>query len=143
MSLNGKYALGIFLAFMLLGGVMLYVFPVIHFISGGTSSAATAFAYSRAALWIVLLIVFLYGFLIEKQPFLLWKDKIYSSGFYLKKVFSLYVICAAGGAFLNFLIKLSIHENTSGKLVRLSQIFRDNYSLIIFTCLTAAWWKSF
>lgn len=137
MSLNGKYALGILLTSLLLGAVMLYVFPLIHFIPGGTGSATVTFTYSRTVLWIVLFTVFLYSLLIEKQPFLLWKDKAYSLGFYLKKVFSLYLICAVGGAFLNLLIKLSTHENVSGKLLQLSHIFRNNYALIIFTCLTA------
>jgi len=137
MSINGKYALGIILTFVLLGVVMLYVFPLIHLISGSVSNAAATFTYSRAALWMVLLTVFLYSLFIEKQPFLLWKDKAYSFGFYLKKVITLYLICAVGGAFLNFLIKLSTQEDTSGKLVQLSHIFRNNYELIIFTCLTA------
>lgn len=137
MSINGKYALGIILTFVLLGAVLLYVFPLIHLISGSISNAAATFTYSRAALWMVLLTVFLYSLFIEKQPFLLWKDKAYSFGFYLKKVIILYLICAVGGAFLNFLIKLSTQEGTSGKLVQLSHIFRNNYELIIFTCLTA------
>lgn len=137
MSLNGKYALGILLTFVVLGGVMLYVFPLIHLIPGGTRSATAVFTYSRAVLWVVLLAVFLYSLFIEKRPFLLWKDKAYSPGFYLKKIFSLYLICAVGGAFLNFLIQLSTRENVSGKLLQLSHIFRNNYVLIIFTCLTA------
>ncbi|WP_170234672.1 CPBP family intramembrane glutamic endopeptidase [Chryseobacterium hagamense] len=135
--MNGKYALGILLTSLLLGAVMLYVFPLIHLISGGTGSATAIFTYSRAVLWIVLFTVFLYSFMIEKQPFLLWKDKAYSSGFYLKKIFSLYLICAVGGAFLNLLIKFATQENTSGKLLQLSHVFRNNYALIIFTCLTA------
>ncbi|WP_294287309.1 type II CAAX endopeptidase family protein [uncultured Chryseobacterium sp.] len=135
--MNGKYALGILLTFVLLGGVMLYVFPLIHLILGGTGSMTATFTYSRVVLWIVLLAVFLYSLLVEKQPFLLWKDKSGSLGFYLKKVFSLYLICAIGGAFLNFLIKLSTHENVSSKMLQLSHIFRNNYALIIFTCLTA------
>ncbi|WP_295212408.1 type II CAAX endopeptidase family protein [uncultured Chryseobacterium sp.] len=137
MSLNGRYALGILLTFILLGIVMLYVFPAIHFISEGTATPTATFVYSRIILWIVLLSVILYSFLIEKQPFLLWQDIAYSFFFYLKKVFSLYLICAVGGAFLNFLIRFFIHESMSSRLVQLSEIFKNNYGLIIFTCLTA------
>lgn len=137
MSLNGKYALGILLIFILLGSVMLYVFPFIHLISGGKSSPAETFLYSRIILWVVLLVVFLYSLLIEKQPLLIWKEKKYPLAFYLKNILILYLICAIGGTFLNFLIKISTHENVSGKLVKLFHIFRNNEALIIFSCLTA------
>ncbi len=137
MSLNGRYTLGVLLTFVLLGGVMLYVFPAVQFISGGKAGSAAAFAYSRIVLWLVLLITFMYSLLIEKQSLLLWKDKTYPFGFYLKKIFSLYLICAVGGSFLNFLIRFFTHESMSSKIVQLSYIFKNNYSLIIFTCLTA------
>ncbi|MFY7845378.1 CPBP family intramembrane glutamic endopeptidase [Chryseobacterium gambrini] len=137
MSLNGKYSLGILLTFVLLAAVMLYIFPFIAMMTGEKSFTATAFLYSRMVLWMVLAITFLYSFLIEKQPFLLWKDKNYSFLFYLKKILRLYLICAVGGAFLNLFIKIITHENTSNKIAQLSFIFKNNYPLIIFTCLTA------
>lgn len=137
MSLNGKYSLGILLTFILLAAVMLYIFPFITMMTGEKTFTATAFLYSRMVLWMVLAITFLYSFFIEKQPFLLWKDKNYSFSFYLKKILRLYLICAVGGAFLSLLIKILTNENFSDKLVQLSFIFKNNYLLIIFTCLTA------
>ncbi len=137
MSLNGKYSLGILLTFVLLAAVMLYIFPFITMMTGEKAFTATSFLYSRIVLWMVLAITFLYSFFIEKQSFLLWKDKNYSFTFYLKKILRLYLICAVGGAFLNLFIKIITHENTSDKIAQLSFIFKNNYPLIIFTCLTA------
>jgi membrane protease YdiL (CAAX protease family) len=84
----------------------------------------------------VLAIIFLYSFLIEKQSFYLERQKL----FFLilsEKNTRLYLICAFGGAFLNLFIKIITHENTSDKIAQLSFIFKNNYPLIIFTCLTA------
>ncbi|SDR05887.1 hypothetical protein SAMN05421664_3333 [Chryseobacterium soldanellicola] len=137
MSLTGKYSLGILLTFVLLALVMLYVLPLLNTITGTANITAEKFLYTRIVLWFVLLIIFLYSFFIEKNSFLLWKDKKYSISFYIGAVISLYFICTFGSAFLNVLITLLIHEKYSGKLLQLSSIFKNNYLLIIFTCLTA------
>lgn len=137
MSLNGKYSLGILLTFVLLAAVMLYIFPFINTILGVKGLTAETFFYSRIALWLVFITVFFYSFFIEKNSFLLWKDKKYSFFFYIKTIISLYLICAIGGAFLNLLIKILTQESFSNKMVQLSSIFKNNYALIIFTCLTA------
>jgi membrane protease YdiL (CAAX protease family) len=137
MSLNGKYSLGILLTFVLLASVMLYIFPFINTITGTTTVTAEKFFSSRIAIWLVLAIAFFYSFFIEKDAFLLWKDKKYSIGFYVKAILSLYLICAVGGSFLNLFIKYLTHEKTSDVIVRLLSIFKNNYLLIIFTCLTA------
>ncbi|GAA5100939.1 hypothetical protein GCM10023210_39940 [Chryseobacterium ginsengisoli] len=137
MSLNGKYSLGILLTFVLLALVMLYVFPFINEIIGTTNITAEKFFYSRIAIWLVLIITFLYSFFIEKQSFLLWKDKKYPITFYFTAVICLYFICLIGGSFLNVLVKILTHEKFSEKMTQLSSIFKNNYLLIIFTCLTA------
>jgi len=137
MSLNGKYALGILLTFVLLAAVMLYVFPLIYFITGVREFNATNFFYTRFALWAVLGLIFLYSLFIEKNTFLLWKDKKYSTLFYVRAVIALYLICAFGGSFLNLVIQLLTREGMSNKLVQFSSVFKNNYPLIIFICFTA------
>ncbi|WP_415327570.1 lysostaphin resistance A-like protein [Chryseobacterium sp. MMS23-Vi53] len=137
MSLNGKYSLGILLTFVLLAIVMMYIFPLINTILGITDITAEKFFYTRIVFWFVLIITFLYSLFIEKNSLLLWKDKKYSFGFYIVAISALYFICSFGGAFLNVLIKILTQEKFSEKLVQLSSIFKNNYLLIIFTCLTA------
>ncbi|PKF75701.1 CPBP family intramembrane glutamic endopeptidase [Chryseobacterium sp. PMSZPI] len=137
MSVLGKYSIGILLTFMLLAAVMLYIFPIVSIITGTKGITSNNFLLSRIVIWIVLGVVFLYNLFIEKQPFLLKEEKKYSIGFYIKAVISLYLICAIGGAFLNVIIRISTHEQTSNKLLQLVSIFKNDYFLIIFTCFTA------
>jgi len=137
MSLNGKYALGILLTFVLLGAAMLYIFPIVNMMTGTAEITSEKFFYSRMVLWLVAIIVFLYSLVIERKRFLLWNEKPYSILFYIAAVVSLYFICLFGGAFLNALVKISTHEKTSIQLIRLTLIFKNNYPLIIITCLTA------
>ncbi|MDV7699353.1 CPBP family intramembrane metalloprotease [Chryseobacterium soli] len=137
MSLNGKYSLGILLTFVLLAVVMMYTFPLIGFITGIRSLTAVSFFYTRMVFWIVLGLVILYSHYIEKSSITLWKDKKYSVAFYVGSVICLYFICAFGSGFLNLLIKMATQEKTSGKLIQMHSIFKNNYFLIIFTCLTA------
>lgn len=137
MSLQGKYSLGILLTFVLLAGVMLYVYPFLDLFMDTSGITATKFLYSRIILWIVLFLILLYCNVIEKHSILLWEERKYSILFYLGAVIALYFICALGGAFLNGIIYLFTHEKISSKLIQLKSIFQDNFVLIIITCLTA------
>ncbi|MCT2406490.1 CPBP family intramembrane metalloprotease [Chryseobacterium antibioticum] len=137
MSLNGKYALGILFTFVLLAAVMLYIFPFIYLITGIKAFTPVNFFYTRIALWAVLGLIFLYSVFIEKNTFLLWKEKKYPVLFYIKAVIVLYLICAFGGSFLNLIIQLLTQEGISKKLAQISSVFKGNYLLIILTCFTA------
>ncbi|RZJ49244.1 MAG: CPBP family intramembrane metalloprotease [Chryseobacterium sp.] len=137
MSLNGKYSVGIVLTFVLLALSMLYSIPLINQFFHFKSITADLFFYNRLSLWLVLLLILAYNFFIENRSFFVWEDKKYSVGFYFAAVICLYFICAIGGAFLNGMIMLLTHEKVSDKLIQLSSIFKNNYFLIIFTCLTA------
>ena len=137
MGLHGKYSVGILLTFVLLGIVMLYIFPVISLITGVKTVTGNAFSVSRIALWIVLLITFLYSIFIEKGSFLLATEKKYSIPFNIKAVISLYLICVFGGAILNGLIQFLIHKEESNKILQFTSLFKNDYFLIIFTCFTA------
>lgn len=137
MSLNAKYSIGIVLTFVLLAFSMLYSIPIINQFFHFKTVTADLFFYNRLSLWLVLVIILVYNFFIENRSFFVWEDKKYSVGFYLAAIICLYLICAAGGAFLNGIIKLITQEKVSEKLLHLSLIFKNNYFLIVFTCLTA------
>ncbi|MDR6157163.1 membrane protease YdiL (CAAX protease family) [Chryseobacterium sp. SLBN-27] len=137
MSLTGKYSIGILFTFILLAGVMLYVLPVMNTISETQNITAEKFFYSRVILWIVLLLIFFYSLFTEKGPFLFYIEKKYPFLFYAKAVIVLYLICCVGATVLNVLIQTAVNENLSPKLAQLQSLFRNNYFLIIFTCLSA------
>ncbi|MFZ4928885.1 lysostaphin resistance A-like protein [Chryseobacterium sp. Mn2064] len=137
MGINGKYSIGILLTFVLLAAAMLYLFPVIARMTGIQGITAMSFFLSRIGIWCILLITFLYSYSIEKNSFLLKKEKEYSILFYIKATVCLYLICNVGGAFLNLIIHFFTHEKISSKLFELSLLFKNNYFLIIFTSFTA------
>lgn len=137
MSLNGKYSVGILLTFVLLGIVMLYVFPVISMITGAKNVTGNTFSISRIAIWAVLLITFLYSIFIEKGSFLLIREKKYSTAFNIKAVIVLYLICVFGGAVLNGLIQFLIQKEESSKILQFTSLFKNDYVLIVLTCFTA------
>jgi len=137
MSLNGKYALGIVITFVLLAFSIFYSIPIINLFFQSKTITAQIFFYNRLSLWFVLLLVLIYNFFIENRSFFVWEDRKYSVGFYFTWVISLYLICVIGGAFLNAIIMLITHEKVSDKLLQLRSVFKNNYFLIFFTCLTA------
>lgn len=137
MSLNGKYSLGILLTFVLLASVMLYAIPVINHITVTAGITSEKFFYTRVILWMVFILVFLYSLVIEKQPFLLWEEKKYSIAFYLGTITKMYFICLIGGGLLNAVVQILTHEEFSGTLLNLTLIFKNNYPLMIWTCITA------
>jgi len=138
MSLNGKYSVGIVLTFVLLVLAMLYSIPLINLFFDFKTLTAELFFYNRLFLWLVLLLVLIYNFLLENRSFFVWEDQKYPFKFYIAATVCLYLIASFGGAFLNAIIKVLTQENMSDKLVQLNSIFKDNFYLIIFTCLTAA-----
>ncbi|SIS65726.1 hypothetical protein SAMN05421786_101787 [Chryseobacterium ureilyticum] len=136
-SLSGKYSIGILLTFVILIELMLYAFSVINIVTGIKAITSYTFFLSRIAIWSALLIIFLYNFFIERKPFLLKEEKKYSLSFYIRAVLILYFICTIGGVILNAVFMYLIQEKPSEKLFELTSIFKNNYFLIIFTCITA------
>jgi len=137
MSLNGKYAVGIALTFILLVLFMLYSIPLINLYFNSRILTAELFFYNRLSLWVLLLLILFYNFLIENRSFFIWEDKKYPLTFYIGAVLFLYLICAFGGAFLNAVIMYLSGEKISKRLLEFKILFSNNYFLIIFTCLTA------
>ncbi len=135
--MHAKYSLGIIITFSVLALVMLYILPITNWFFGTSVLTATKFFFTRIVLWSVLPIIYLYTRFIEKGKFLLWKDKKYNFSFYLIAIISLYFICLFGGGFLNMIIVITTQDKISPKLLKLQAIFKNNYPLIIFTCLTA------
>lgn len=137
MNWISKYSVGIIFTFLLLTLTMMYVLPLTNFVWGTKYMTANKFYFTRLVLWVVLFLVFLYNYYIEKNSFLLWKEKKHSLLFYAIAIFGLYLICLFGGGIISVILNKLTQETLSNKLIKLTALFKNNYLLIVTVCLTA------
>lgn len=97
----------------------------------------TQFYISRFAIWVSLLLLFLYSFKIEKQPFLLWGETEYSFSAFAKALFITFVKLFIAVYFTSLLIMLLKLHAESVVLNRALALFKKSYFLLFFTCVTA------
>jgi uncharacterized protein len=96
------------------------------------------FWIGRIAIWICLLLVFLYANQIENQKFLLWNEQQLSILEYVKSFFKIIASIIIGALLIRLLLYLlggNVEENP--KLKEIVAVLKTNYPLLIFTCLTA------
>ena len=99
----------------------------------------TTFWIGRIAIWICLLLVFLYANQIENQKFLLWNEQQLSILEYGKSFFKIIVSIIIGALLIRLLLYLlggNVEENP--KLKEIVAVMKTNFPLLVFTCLTAA-----
>lgn len=97
----------------------------------------TTFYISRLIIWFCLFLVYLYSFYIEKQNFLLWKEKKYSASFYIKSVFKVMGTLLLAMFVVGLLFKLTGSNIESKKMQEVLKYFNNNLPLILFTSITA------
>jgi uncharacterized protein len=98
----------------------------------------TTFWIGRFAIWICLLLVFLYSKQIENQKFLLWNEQQLSVLEYVKSFFKIIASIIIGAALIRLLLYLlggNVEENP--KLKEIVAVMKTNFPLLLFTCLTA------
>ncbi|WP_431242729.1 CPBP family intramembrane glutamic endopeptidase [Flavobacterium sp. P21] len=95
------------------------------------------FYISRFAIWISLLLLFLYSIKLEKQPFLLWPETKYSFPDFAKAIFITFVKLFIAVYFTGLLIMLFKITAESAVLQKALALFKKSYFLLFFTCLTA------
>ncbi|GGF12930.1 CPBP family intramembrane glutamic endopeptidase [Flavobacterium limi] len=100
-------------------------------------SKETQFYISRFTIWISLLLLFLYSFKIEKQPFLLWKETEYPFSSFVKILFITFLKLFVAVYIVGLLIILFKITGESAALNKILTLFKKNYVLLFFTCLTA------
>lgn len=128
---------------LIIGGILIsIVLPFLAILSsylfkqtGFTSE--TKFFISRFSIWSSLLLLFLYNYKIEKLPFLLWKEKQYSFFPFTTAVFETFLklfisVIIVGSIILLFKVKVE-----SVVLNKALALFKNNYFLMFFTCVTA------
>jgi len=98
----------------------------------------TQFYISRFAIWISVLVLFLYSIKIEKQPLLIWGETEYSITAFAKAIFITFVklfIAVYISSLLIMLLKINTGE--SAVLSKALALFKKNHFLLFFTCITA------
>ncbi|WP_084157358.1 CPBP family intramembrane glutamic endopeptidase [Flavobacterium denitrificans] len=97
----------------------------------------TQFYISRFAIWISLLLLYLYAIKIEKQPFLLWKETNYTFSEFAKALFITFVKLFLAVYITGLLIMLFKITAESAVLQKALALFKKSYFLLFFTCVTA------
>ena len=98
----------------------------------------TIFWIGRLLIWFCLLLVFIFAIQIEKQKLLLWQENPLTVVEYVKSFFLIIIAIMLGAA----VIKLSMHllgfkVIDNSKLKEIVAVFKNNFALLLFTCLTA------
>jgi membrane protease YdiL (CAAX protease family) len=97
----------------------------------------TTLYISRLIIYFCLFLVYLYSVYIEKQNFLLWKERKYSISFYIKSVFKVMGTLVLVVFIVALLFKLSGSNIESKKMNEILKYFNNNLPLILFTSITA------
>ncbi len=125
--------IGIFFTILLLLATLL----LSPFFSKLKISKTGVFLASRVLIWLVLLLVAVFCFKIEKQKMLLWVETKLSVGAYIKSFFMIIGSIIVGAIIIGLTLKATGYKTESDKLMEIIKVFKNNYLLLIFTCLTA------
>jgi membrane protease YdiL (CAAX protease family) len=97
----------------------------------------TIFYISRLAIWFCLFLIYMYSIHIEKQNFLLWKEKKYSLLFYVKSVAATMGTLVLIMLMVSIIFRLTGSDIESEKMDEILRFFKNNLPLILFTSITA------
>jgi membrane protease YdiL (CAAX protease family) len=97
----------------------------------------TIFYISRLAIWFCLFLIYMYSIHIEKQNFLLWKEKKYSLLFYVKSVAATMGTLVLIMLVVSIIFRLTGSDIESEKMDEILRFFKNNLPLILFTSITA------
>jgi len=103
----------------------------------GASVGASTFLISRLLMWFCLLVLWFYVLKVEKQKFIVWEEKNYNIPFYIVSVVLMFIIIITGVTCIQKAISLLGLKSNGASLIRIVNIFKKNYWLMIFTALTA------
>lgn len=103
----------------------------------GASVNATTLFISRLLIWFCLLLIWFYSIKFEKQKLLIWEEKNYNIPFYIISVILMFIIIIVGVTCIQKAISLLGLKSNSASLVKIVNIFKKNYWLMIFTAITA------
>lgn len=100
-------------------------------------SKQITFFISRLAIWVCLLLLYMYSIKIERQPFLLWPEEKYSLKFFIKSVIKLMFSLFLTMLVVYFIFKITDSNIDSKTMNEIMNLFKNNIFLILFTSITA------
>lgn len=100
-------------------------------------SKQLTFSISRLAIWVCLLLLYMYSIKIERQPFLLWPEEKYSLKFFIKSVVKLMFSLFLTMLVVYFIFKIADSNIDSKKMNEIMKLFKNHIFLILFTSITA------
>lgn len=100
-------------------------------------SKQITFFISRLAIWVCLLLLYMYSIKIERQPFLLWPEEKYSLKFFIKSVVKLMFSLFLTMLVVYFIFKITDSNIDSKTMNEIMNLFKNNIFLILFTSITA------
>ena len=116
--------------------LLLVAIPIEKFI-GSKHPFETQFILSRFKTWFVLLLIYLYTLGFEKNSFLLWTESIFTTRGYIKSILLTMLSILGVATIVGLAIKLSGTNMDSQKMKLIMAVLKDNFPLLLFTCLTA------
>lgn len=125
--------IGMFFSILLLLATLLFS----PFFSKLKISRTEVFLASRVVIWLALLLIIIFCFKIEKQKMLLWAESKFSVVEYIKSFFRIIGSIMLGAIIIGLTLKAIGYKPESDKILEIIKLFKNNYLLLIFTCLTA------
>jgi uncharacterized protein len=130
---NYKTIGGILFSFL----IVLASLFVINIFEGLKIPKVTLYYLSRIAIWLALLLVYLYSKYIENQNFMLWQENKFKVIEYIVSFFKIFgyliLVLFVFGIFFKLLGLKPNYDNFE----KLMKVFKDNILLAIFFCITA------
>jgi uncharacterized protein len=108
-----------------------------QYFKGTKIDKTTIFLSSRIAIWIALLLVFIYSKYIEKQQFLLWNETKFKLLDYIISIFIIFSSLFALMLVFAIIMALIKYKPETDEIDKLILIFKNNIYLVLFTCITA------
>lgn len=126
--------IGIFFSMIILLSALIFL-PLLNKIN---INKEIFFWIGRITIWVGLLLIFLFANQIEKQKFLLWDENKFSIIDYFISFFKIFAAIILGSLIIGLSLKyLGFSQAKNPKLIEIVGILKNNFPLLIFTCLTA------
>jgi len=125
-------------------GILLFLFAVSLFgtapvlkLAGLSAVNSTILVITRLLYWIILLLLWLYAFKVEKQSLVIWQEKQYNFLFYVASIIGIFLVLFAGVLIISTALSFAGLNRTSARLTEIINLIRGKSWLLIFTALTA------
>jgi len=123
---------------MLAGIFLLFILLLANFSIKLFVPSPADFWVSRIYFWVVVTAMVFYALKAEKQKFLLYEEQKYHFGKALLMAFLALIVIIIGTVVLNATLKFfGLSQELSQKTKTIYSLFKENYLLLIFTCITA------